>query len=200
MKATGIARPLSFGFSTNPPEKTSLYLIKTACDSLIAIDSLLLDDFCMAFGKTYLLAERAKEESAAVRNEEEVVATLAGELGKSKQAASAGQVFRNIRLVYEFLSASKVGFLRGDLHTKTFFELAKDIAERIRVTESTQRRQEIYYQQEDFLRVLNAVTDPVHFRIPTKGIYQRELESRVNLYHRQVLLEEVSSTQSHDKL
>ena len=147
METIGMTRPLSFRFSTNPPEKTSLYLVKTACDSLIGIDSLLLDDLCIAFGKTYVLAERAKDESAAVRNEEEVVATLAGALNKSKHAASAGQVFRNIKLVYEFLSASKVGFLRGDLHTKTFFELGKDIAERIRITESTQRRQEIYYQQ-----------------------------------------------------
>jgi DNA-directed RNA polymerase len=50
------------------------------------------------------------------------------------------------------------------------------------------------------LKLLNNVTDPTFFRIPHKGIYRRELESMVNLYHRQVLLEEVSSTQSHDKL
>jgi hypothetical protein len=45
------------------------------------------------------------------------------------------------------LSGSKVGFLRGDLHMRTFFELAKDIDEKIRAAELTQRRQEIYYQQ-----------------------------------------------------
>lgn len=91
------------------------------------------------------------------------------------QGVDCPQAFRQIRLVYEFLNGSRVGFLRGDLHAKTFFELSKDIGEKIRQAEATQRRQEIYYQQEDFLRILHAVTDPLLFRIPQQGIYQREL-------------------------
>lgn len=48
--------------------------------------------------------------------------------------------------------------------------------------------------------MFNYVTSPSQFRLPVKGIYCRELESRLNLYHRQITLEEVSSEQSHDKL
>jgi hypothetical protein len=33
-------------------------MIKSACDGLMTIDPLLLDDLCKAFGSTYLLAER----------------------------------------------------------------------------------------------------------------------------------------------
>ena len=47
-----------FHCSINSPEKTSLYMIKTACDSLMVIDPLLLDELCKAFGNTYILAER----------------------------------------------------------------------------------------------------------------------------------------------
>jgi len=36
-------------------------------------------------------------------------------------------MFNNIKIVFDFLSNSKVGFLRGDLHTLTYFQLQKDI-------------------------------------------------------------------------
>lgn len=37
------------------------------------------------------------------------------------------KAFSNIKIVYEFLNGSKIGFLRGDLHTTTFFLLNKNI-------------------------------------------------------------------------
>ena len=54
--------PLFFSFSTNP-EKTSLYLIKSACDYLVCIDAVLIEDLSLAFGRTYVLSERLKDDS-----------------------------------------------------------------------------------------------------------------------------------------
>jgi hypothetical protein len=46
---------LCFGFSTEGPEKTSLYLIKHACEELLKVDSLILDKISMIFGMHYIL-------------------------------------------------------------------------------------------------------------------------------------------------
>jgi hypothetical protein len=65
---------------------------------------------------------------------------------KYKVELNLAKTFSHIRLVYEFLSGIKIGFLRGDLHSLTFFELNKDIGEKIRQSESTQLRHEIHYE------------------------------------------------------
>ena len=44
------------------------------------------------------------------------------------------------------------------------------------------------------------MTKAANFRLPLKGIYARHLESRLNLYHRQIALEEVSTEQSQQRL
>jgi hypothetical protein len=63
-----INHSISYSFTTQSPEKTSLYMIKMACEELITIDSLLLDDLCIAFGKTYILSEKLKDDPKAKQN------------------------------------------------------------------------------------------------------------------------------------
>lgn len=81
----------------------------------------------MAFGHTYVLAERIKEEGRAEQNEQDVLLSLTNEIVKHKSSSSPKQVYKAIQVVFEFLNGSKVGFLRGDLHSRTFFELNKDL-------------------------------------------------------------------------
>ena len=104
-----------------------------------------------------------------------------------------------MQVVYEYLNAAKIGFLRGDIHYRTFYELDRLAEEKLKGQAEFAGQKEIYLEKEDFNRLFTTVTNPITFRLPEKGVYARDLESRVNLYQRQLVLEEVSSEQSFEK-
>jgi hypothetical protein len=166
----------------------NLLLLREACQSLLQLDSLQLDALCTLFGTHYIPREKYSRQELFDRNSQLVIHALSQELLKeeARRPLTAEEVFGHLRRVFDFLSAAKVGFLRGDLHTHTFYTLHKDL-------EGRQKD----YLPEDFRSLLMKVTNPVEFRLPFRGIYRRELESKANLYQRQLLLEEVTSDQSH---
>lgn len=55
------------------------------------------------------------------------------------------------------------------------------------------------FQIDDYKRLFDNVTEFNMFRLPKKGIKNYELESKNNLYQRQLNVETVSSQQSFDK-
>jgi hypothetical protein len=96
-----LQRALCYSFSNQSPEKISIYLIKNACEELNEIDSILLDELCIAFGNHYVLSEKFRDEQKLNQNEAEVIEKITQELKRhSKGHLKAELIFRNIKLVY----------------------------------------------------------------------------------------------------
>jgi hypothetical protein len=50
---------------------------------------------------------------------------------KEKYKLTYGKIYNSIKLLYEFLSQSNVGFLKGDLHHTTIYKLSKDVMNKL---------------------------------------------------------------------
>lgn len=60
-------------FSSTSSFNTSLYLIRTTCQELLEIESILLDDLSVVFGTHYLPREKFSQEHLYNKNSEKVI-------------------------------------------------------------------------------------------------------------------------------
>lgn len=91
-----------FKFSSEGPEKTSLYLVKHSCEELLKIDSLILDKLSIVFGMNYIIRSKFKEKKDADLNQMKVIEEIEKNQLENKWEIplSPGSIFEYIRIVF----------------------------------------------------------------------------------------------------